>query len=245
MLVGGVLLILGGLVVGLVFGNTGTADGKLEMGNFLATRPMTSADMARTILKAAVLSTLLAWAFWAMAFLAVYAIILIANVDPTPHLPTEVGWWYFPATLLGTWTALAAITTIGLTGRPTLYGLLFCGLPALTLGAILFSHYVLSPDGQTQFKDGITAIVGAIYIVGTFWAFSAARRRALIDMPTTWAALGVFGILCLAGTFFWSQHRDEPPATPWALFVHVIGLFALVVFPLAAAPLAVTWNRNR
>ena len=34
-------------------------------------------------------------------------------------------------------------------------------------------------------------------------------------------------------------------ASPVAVFMHLMGLLALVVFPLAAAPLALAWNRVR
>ena len=78
------------------------------MGHFLATRPMTSTDMARTMLKAAGISLLVAWALWAVAFLALFAILLLSHVDPRPQLPNEVGWWYFPITLLGTWMRACA-----------------------------------------------------------------------------------------------------------------------------------------
>jgi len=239
----GGFLTFGGLILGLLFGNIGPADGKLEMGHFLATRPMTSADMSRTMLRAAGISVLIAWVLWTVAFLIVFAILLLANVEPRPHLPKEVGGWYFPATLLGAWLSLTVMATIGHAGRPTLYGLLFCGVPALALGAILFSHYALSPAAKTIFAEGITMAVGAIYILGTAWAFAAARRRALIGPPTVWAAMVAWSALCILGLLFWSQHRSEHLTSPVA--VHVIGLFALVVFPLAAAPLALTWNRNR
>ena len=91
--------------------------------------------------------------------------------------------------------------------------------------------------------------MGVIYILGTAWAFATARRRELIGSPTVWAALAIWGALCICGVLFWAQHRSDigtsPLASPVAVFVHVVGLFALVVFPLAAAPLALTWNRNR
>ena len=241
----GGFLTLAGLIVGLIFGCTEPVDGKHEMGHFLATRPMTSSDMSRTMLRAAGISVLVAWVLWAAAFLVLFAILLLANVDPTPHLPREVGWWYFPVTLLGAWLALTVIATIGQAGRPTLYAILFIGAPALAMLAMIFSHYALSDAATTIFKEGVTATVGVIYILGTAWAFTAARRRALIGMPTVWAAMGVWGTLCVLGVLFWSQHRSDIVTSPLPVFVHVIGLFALVVFPLAAAPLALTWNRHR
>src|SRR5260370_33210228 len=108
------------------------------MGNFLATRPMTSTEMARTMLKTAGISVLAAWVLWAAAFLVIYGILLATHVVPRPELPKELGWWYFPATLAGAWLAVAVLATIGQTGRPTLFMILFCGAMALFIGSILF-----------------------------------------------------------------------------------------------------------
>ena len=146
----GGFLTVAGLIAGLIFGNAGPTDGRLEMGHFLATRPMTSTDMARTMLKAAGISLLVAWALWAAAFLALYAILLLAHVDPRPQLPNEVGWWYFPITLLGTWIALALLATLGQTGRPSLLASLFCGVPAITVAVIVFAHFALSPAERIE-----------------------------------------------------------------------------------------------
>jgi hypothetical protein len=240
----GALLPLGGLIVGMIFGNAGPNEGKLEMGHFLATRCMTSPDMSRTMLKAAGISVLIAWVLWAAALMALYAILLLANVAPRPVLPGDAGWWYFPLTLLGTWLALTFTATIGQAGRPILFGILFCGVPALTIGFTLISGFALTPQARTTLGQGVTTLVGLIFVLGTVWAFAAARRRSMIGSPTIWAAIGGWGALCILLVLFWSQHRNEH-FTSLPFFVHVIGLLALVVFPLAAAPLALAWNRNR
>jgi hypothetical protein len=241
----GALLPIGGLLIGLIFGNPGPADGKLEMGHFMATRPMTSPDLSRTMLKAAGISVLLAWVVWATAFLVLYAILLLAHVEPRPQLPREVGWWFIPLTLVGTWLALTVMAVIGQAGRPTLFGALFCGLPGVSLGLLAFSQYVLTPEARAQFGEGMTILVGAIFIAGTIWAFAAARRRRFIGSRIVWGSAGAWCGLCILLVLFWSQHHSEYLTPPVPFFVHVIGLLALVVFPLAAAPLALAWNRNR
>jgi hypothetical protein len=244
----GAFLPIAGLIMGLVFGNVNTLEGKLEMGHFLATRAMTSSDMSRATLKAAGISALLAWAIWTVALLGLYAILLLANFGPhellKDHLPGEVNWWYFPLTLLGTWLGLTFVMTIGQTGRPILLGALFCGVPAITIVVALFSHFVLTPDGKIMLNQVIATLIGLIYILSTVWALAAARRSLAIDSRTVWAAIGAWVALGVSFVLFWLQHRGEHP-TSLPLFVHVIGLMALVVFPLAASPLAVAWNRNR
>ncbi len=119
--------------MGLMFGKAGSAEDKYAMGHFMATRPMTSADMSRTMLKAAGRSVLLGWGLWATAFLALYAILLIVHVNPRPELPRQVGWWYFPVTLLGTWVALTLSATISQAGRPALLASLICSTSLIPL----------------------------------------------------------------------------------------------------------------
>jgi hypothetical protein len=215
------------------------------MGHFLATRPMTSTDMSRTMLKAAGISVFIAWIIWALAFLAVYAILLLAHIDPRPQLPKAVGWWYFPVTLVGSWIVLTFLATIGQTGRPMLYAILFCGIPAVFIGTTLLSHYALSDAAQAQLRQCIAAATGVIFVLGTAWAFVVARRRSLIGSPTVWAAASVWTALCSLLVLFWSQHRNEHVNSPLPVLVLVTGLLAMAVFPLAAAPLALAWNRNR
>ncbi len=241
----GAMLPVGGLIVGLFFGNASTnLGGLLEMGSFHAARPMTSPEMSRTMLKTAGVSVIIAWAIWAAAYLGLYAILLLANVGPRSLFPSEVGWWYLPLTLLGTWLALTCMATIGQAGRPILFGVLFCGVPAVTVGVIVISHFVLTPGATTVLNECITTLVGVVYLLGTIWAFAAARRRAAIGSPTIWAASSAWVALCALLVLFWSQHRDEHAAS-LPSFVLMLGLFALVVFPLAEAPLALAWNRNR
>ncbi|MGH7138000.1 MAG: hypothetical protein ACREHD_19800, partial [Pirellulales bacterium] len=113
LLVGGGLLLVAALLGGILTGNCGPDDANYEMGSFLATRPITTIDMARTILKTALKSVLMAWLIWAAAFLAVYLIVW-ATQNHRPALPRELGWWYFPATLIGALAILGLLTCAGL-----------------------------------------------------------------------------------------------------------------------------------
>ena len=60
----------------------------------------------------------------------------------------------------------------------------------------------------------IAAAVGVIFILGTVWAFVAARRRSLIGSPTVWAATGSWSAMCVLAMLFWSQHRNEHRISP-------------------------------
>ncbi len=241
----GAMLPIGGLMVGFLFGSASTNQGgSLELGPFQATRPMTSSDMSRTTLLAAGKSVLVAWGIWAAAYLALYAILHLVKVAPGLQLPDEMAWWYFPLTLVGTWLGLACLATIGQAGRPVLFGILFIGTPALAFALLLLSHFVLTPEDSKALEAGITTLVGVIFLVGTIWAFAAARRRRMIGWPTVGASASVWVVLFAVLVGFWLQHRSELTAS-LPFLVHATGLLTLVVFPLAAAPLALAWNRNR
>jgi hypothetical protein len=71
----GGMLALVGFLGGLAFGNVGPNDSHAEMGHFLATRPITSGDLARNILAAAARSGAAAAGVWAAALAIVAAIL--------------------------------------------------------------------------------------------------------------------------------------------------------------------------
>ncbi|HEV3004324.1 MAG TPA: hypothetical protein VGX78_07670, partial [Pirellulales bacterium] len=109
---GGALLSLMGLIAGMIIGNVGPNDANFEIGSFLATRPMTSAHMAQSVLKMAAKSALMAWFIWAAAFLALYLLLVAIDAVPQLDLPKVLGWRYFPATLLCSWVVVATAASI-------------------------------------------------------------------------------------------------------------------------------------
>jgi hypothetical protein len=238
---GGALLSLLALLAGLIMGNCGVSDSDFEMRNFLATRPISSTDLARTILKTAAKSVFVAWVIWVVSFLSLYMILWTIHVNPPRTVGTELGWWYFPATLLGAWTVLSLFTCIGLAGRRGLVATLFCGLFALFCGLSLFSQYALSHQAQERFAHGAAAVSGVVFVLGTVGAFVGARRRLFIGWPTLAMASSVWGALSALVLLGWAQR----PAGPFSVYVFVIGVLALAVAPLATAPLALAWNRIR
>lgn len=230
-----------GLFCGLIVGNAGPSDSNLEMGHFLGTRPMTSADMSRTILKTAALSVLIAWATWAVAFLSLFGILLATQTAPRPFLPSGVPWWYFPVTLLGSWTVLAVVASVGLAGRSSCLWQLYFGLFGLIIGLSLISKFVLSHAAQSQLFYGLMAVGGIAFVLGTVWAYVKALRRSLIGGPVVCAAATIWIALSAVVMLEWVRH----PVEQFPVYLFAIGLMAAAVAPLATAPLALTWNRNR
>ncbi|MGH9818454.1 MAG: hypothetical protein ACRD6I_20515, partial [Candidatus Acidiferrales bacterium] len=189
---GGGALWLVGIVGGLVIGNIGPSDSNFAMGHFLATRPMTDTEMARAILRTVAKSVLLAWVIWAAAFLIAYVVLTAAGAAPALKLPEGMNWWYLPGTLLGPWVVVGILTSIGLAGRSKSAYQLLCGFAAAVIGVMLLSKLALSPEARWLLQRTLVAIVGGTLLLGTAWAFAAARRRLLIQTRTLWAAAGMW-----------------------------------------------------
>ena len=233
---GGAMLTLMGFL-GFVLGIVGPNDQTYEMGHFLATRPLTNTEMSRTLLKVLAKSVLIAWTIWAVPFVILTAICFAKGAIPPVETLNDLGWWYFPLTLLGCWTAVSVFASMAMTGRSKLLAQLICGLLAAFFGLGMFRKLALPVNVQLNFDRG----VGVAIALGTVWVFVAARRRGLIGSPTVASAFSVWAVLGGLIVLDWAQH----PARPLTLGVLATCFATLVVAPLAAAPLALAWNRNR
>lgn len=239
--VAGGALLTGLGILGLFLGNVGPQDTTFEIGHFLATRPLTNTEIARTTLKVLARSVLIAWMIWAVPFVILFVSLFALQAVPNVAVLQDFGWWYFPATLLGSWTTVSVLAAISMTGRTQLLAQLICGFLAAFIGLGLFRRFVLPVSAQLPFDRGIGITIGAVLLLGTAWSFVAARRRSLIGMPTVGAAATVWALLSGLIVLDSTLH----PTRPWLAGVLAVSLAALVVAPLAAAPLAIAWNRNR
>lgn len=237
---GGSMLILTGWL-GLFLGNFGSNDTTFDMGHFLATRPLTNTEMSRTTLKVMARSVLIAWSIWIVPFLILFAILYVRQAVPTVGILKEIGWKYFPATLLGGWAVMSISAVISMTGRTQLLAQLICGLLAAFIGLATFRRFVLPTSARLPFDEGVGVAIALLLLVGTVWVFVAARRSSLIGMPTVYAAASAWTVL--SGSIV--LDCIQQPARSWPLGALAISFAALVVVPLAAAPLALAWNRNR
>ena len=201
---------MGGVLAGLIFGNANANQRDLttQIGHFPATRPMTSPEMFHHA------PGLRRQRDRCLGNLGrgVPVVVRGPRLDTCRSqikLPSEVGWWYFPLTLLGGWIGLTFLATIGQTGRPKLFGIVFFGIPVLTIGNIMISQLALTPEAQTRCNDSIATVVGMLFLIGTFWAFTAARRRAMIGTSTTWASIGLWLTLSAVVVLLWWQYQNE------------------------------------
>jgi hypothetical protein len=237
----GGLIAFSGLLIGFNLGQVGGREPDLQIGQFLATRPATSTDIARSILKCAAQGLVIVWTIWAASLLALGVLLRSIQVTFPLRLPEPLGWWYLPAMLVGAWAAMGLSIPITLAGRKRLLTATVFSTIFLLLGLILFSKFAFSREGQEQFFRGTLAVGGALLLLGTVWAFLAAKKRALISAPTLAVAASVWGLLCALVAVHGMSHPEEGVLT----YFSGAGILALAVSPLATAPLALAWNRNR
>jgi hypothetical protein len=232
---GGFVAVVG--LLGFVFGNVGRLDADIQMGQFLATRPINNVQLAGTILKTTAKSLFFSWVIWALAFVIACAIFWARGVRLQATLPAALGWWYLPVVLLGAWTVTNVMVTLALTGRN------FIVLSALTLGVFLtfLAILALSTQASDYLTPGLAVSGGVFLLVGTIGALVVARRRELITGPTLSAAAVAWVAMCILAALIWPPSSLER----LTLYILIVGVLALSVAPLATAPLAVAWNRTR
>jgi hypothetical protein len=238
---GGYVLCMLAFIGGVATGNLGPRDSCYEMGSFLATRPLPSADIARIILRTAAGSFLLGAAIWGAAFLTAMGILAAVGATESLHFPSGLGWWFFPAILVSAWTVMGFATMLGLVGhsRTVTWAFVTCAFAILVM--ILFMKYAFTEDARRVFWQVVCGAAGAAAVAGTAWAFVAARRRSLLDGLTTFAAATVWAAALALGAIM----LPKTPESPMAAYLLGAGFLALTVAPLAVAPLAVAWNRHR
>jgi hypothetical protein len=239
---GGGMIALAGFLGGLVLGNSGRNDGDFAIGSFLASRPMANATLARATLVTAATSLLIAWLMWLAVFLAVLALVATFSTLPGPVIPPELGWWYFPLTILGPWIVAAPCMAAGLTGRTKLFLQLIATLAAAFVVISVISSYTMTYQGQRLVEYVMVLALGLVLILGTAWLYAKAFRRRMIYVATLIAAACFWTAACTLVVKQWPTVVGQPMLPTYAL---AAGLLAIAVAPFAAAPLAIAWNRHR
>ena len=202
---------------------------------------MTSAAMARSVLKMAALSVLWAWLVWALTLLAIYLLMWVTASVSAVRLPKPLGWWYFPVTLVGPWIAVTLSITAGLTGRMQIWAKAFCAIVAAAVALTLVSQYVFSPPMQRQIWHFLVAAAGVTLVAVAAWAVVTAKRRKLID------AVAVYFYRGGVGRAEWARCAH----LRWPFGRHFRPTFSSLAWPhwrlppWAMSPLALAWNRVR
>ena len=242
------------LVAGLVMGHLDPAAANPECGSFVATRPATNAALARAGLMTEAVSLVATWGLWSAAMLGTTLLLyVIQGPEPVLDLWTDhgkfaasvarLGYWYAAflggIVLLVAWTPLAIASALVLTGRQRL---LLTAVTAIVPVLLLCLYVAESRTDSGTVADRVRQyMLGAGALLGTIWLFAAAHRRRQIGAPVCAAAFGGWlGLCSLSGGVCLILGATDP-----AFLALVAGLLALPLAPLAAAPLALSWNRHR
>jgi hypothetical protein len=250
---GGMIVpILGGAITGLFIGDR--AHKRSSFDAYTATRPLSDASLARILLRAITLSTLLSWVVcWGCIVLGLVLFSLVGNLGDSGDARAWLGrglqghaWWAWAVLVL---TALAALglslavaTWTGVlvaAGRIWLFtaiGLLVFGVPltAMTFAILDLPAWFLQHCGS-----GLMLGVGMLGVGLGGWAILSAWLNE--SLGTRFVAFAALTWMCglvaisLAGL----------PRHSGATAAFLLGLLALALTPPALAPRAIAWNRHR
>src|SRR5437660_1839184 len=224
---------------------------------FIATRPLTSAELIAAKLKVAMWSTLAAWLVVLVALplalewsgtwpLVTERVRRLHDAIGTPRAATVV-----PLILAGfivaTWKQLVQSLHIGLTGREWIVkGSVLLTLTFLIVLGPIVEWIIDSPSVQRALWNAgpliLAGLVGLKMSAAAWIATRLDRSRLLGDRALVLgAACWVVAVLALYGVLVWFF------STPFVAR-YVLALIAILAVPLArisAAPLALAWNRHR
>lgn len=247
--VGGGLLSAMGLVGGLIAGNCGRNDTKPEMGQFLATRPLSNRALARIILRVAARSVVICWLIWVAVFgVVVGVLVLTGNRDRLAMIGSanwwSMHWWYVPATLLGCWIVVATVASAYLSGRPILLAKIVSALLAFYV-AVMLSAKLLDWNSRFVVTIVLLTITGLALVVIAVWLMIAALRRSVLSAAEVCSAGFVWAGLSVVAVFECLRQPLQSPGTQLGTAILLVGIAAFAVVPFAAAPLSIAWNRHR
>jgi hypothetical protein len=246
-----------GMAGATVSGKNPWVKDEFAMAPFTATLPMSTGELLAAKLKAAALSTLAAWGIVVVA--VPVAVILTGKQE-------EVGGWWRQAqhqvhpvkiaagmvaatTLLFacTWKQLVDSLFLGLTGRKwVIQGAIFAGMAGFFILCFVGGWIYKHPETHERFRVLLPWLLGLLILCRLLVAGLALRQglrqglfepRPALRCLTAWVLLGsaLFGLLAYV------LPADLVPLDYLAYAI----LLTLPMARLAAAPLALAWNRHR
>ena len=224
---------------------------------FIATRPLHDSSLVSATLKAALLSTLLAWL---IVFVATALALTLSGTWPVltdgvqrfvdtvrPGRALVLAIVVVVALIASTWKQLVQSLCIGFTGREGLVKASVFGTLALIVVLIPVLQWIgRSGAAQAVLWDATRWIPAVLVAIKMSLAFFLAIRlydrgvlggRALLTGATTW----LLAVLLVYSLLVWAM--DTPHVARYWL-----ALVAILLVPLnrvSAAPLALAWNRHR
>ena len=223
---------------------------------FIATRPLTNAQLVAAKLKMAIWSTIAAWVFvlvaipLALKFSGTDSVVLehwrrFSDIVGTPRafvLLLLVLWGFIALT----WTQLVQSLYIGLTGR----GAVIKGSVVLVLGFFFlfgpFAEWIVETQRLGRIWSAlplIFAILVGLKMIAAVWiGVRLYERRLLSDRALViGAACWSIAVFALYGILVW--WFDAPHIPNYLLML--VAILGIPLARLSAAPLALAWNRHR
>src|SRR5881394_1000608 len=224
---------------------------------FIATRPLTSAELIAAKLKMAMWSTLAAWLLvlvampLALEWSGTWSVVIervrrMHDAIGTPRAATVV-LLILAGFIVATWKHLVQSLHIGLTGRAWIVkGSVLLTLTFLILLGPIIEWIIDTPSVQRALWNAlpqVLAILVGIKMSAAAWIATRLDRRRLVGdrALVLGAACWCVAVLALYGVLVWFF------STPFVAR-SVLALIAILAIPLArisAAPLALAWNRHR
>ena len=223
---------------------------------FIATRPLTTAELVGAKLTMAIMSTLVAWLLVliaipiALKFSGTSALMLdrwhrVSEIIGMPRAAVSLV-MIMAGCIASTWTQLVQSLYIGLTGRASLIkGSVFLGLGFFFLFGP-FAEWIIDSGRLGELWSAlplIFAVLVGIKMIAVVWIGVRLYQRRLVTDRTLvgGAASWCAAVLILYGALVWLLDTPHIPH-------YLLMLVAILTIPLArisAAPLALAWNRHR
>ena len=234
----------GGLAIG-AFGFRWDQSGEkteLDIGNFLASLPITNRELADVFLKLIGKSIFITSLTWGVIACLIFAKIAVSGENPLQDLaPASVFGWYLLASLIGVWTITSLSASITLTGARERLIQYFAVFIVLLVAYLFLSSMLLSADARITLHRACMTLVGIGFVGITIIAFVQAVRHRLISRLASIKCLLIWVGIC--GVIVFECFRN--PMGTIAPHILAVGFAALAVLPFASAPLAIKCNRNR
>lgn len=227
------------------------------LASFLATRPLTSASLIAASLKAAMWST---FAAWGLVLLAIPAGLTLSGtlsvaIDGVsgfvaffgPPRAMTLGVVILGGLMIWTWRRLVQRLCIGLTGRERLIkGSAIVSLSLLVVLITLLQWLHDHASARARLLDALPWILGILAAVKLAAAAWVATRlfgsRVVTDRVLLKGAAAWFtAVLALHALLLWIF--DSPHIAGY--FLLLVAILGVPLARLAAAPLALAWNRHR
>jgi hypothetical protein len=232
------------------------AAGSYGVTPFIATRPLTNAELVAAKLKTTIWTTVVAW-----------ALVLVAT-------PLALEWSGTSTVMSGLWRQLSQI--VGTPRAVAVVVLIVCGCIASTWKQLVQGMYIGLTGRSPLVKGSVFLVLGFLFLfgplgdwiidnghVGELWSalpFIFAVLVGLKMIVATWVVIRLYrgnvlsdavlmtgagawcvAVLALYGVLRWLL---DTPHIPHYLLM-LVAILAIPLARLSAAPLALSWNRHR